>query len=285
MKNINLSSRTNKDWSGEFMLEDHYDVLLNENTTVFDEKGQLLAVLLKGGIKGPDFERFLSVMKTQTWSTNNRGTAAGSGTTRRIKLDGTVSKTTIGAIVESGIFGFFERNPRFPYCRACAFNLKHPELFKHTLPKLQKVSELFRQYVPDRFTYQDEYVKRTNPDFVIPGTVYTTVTVNRNFRTAAHQDAGDLEFGFSAMSVATEGRFAGGNLVFPDFRIAVKLEHGDLIFFQPHEFHGNTPIIPLSKNYARWSFVHYYRTKMEHCLSNAEELKRAQTREVGSSLF
>lgn len=283
MKNIVLSNRLNKDWSAQWMREDNYDTLVKENSRIYFND-QLLAVVLKKAFTAEEFNKFISVMKTENWNTNNRGIAAGSGYIKKVKQDGSVSKTNRGASVNSGMFGFYERTPRFPYCRACAWNMYNPEKYSAVLPTLQGVSELFKYNVYDKWLYQKEFVSRTNPDFVIDQTVFTTITVNKNFRTAAHKDAGDLENGFSAMTVGSEGLWAGANLVFPDFRVAVELGHGDLILFQPHEFHGNTPLLPMSKNAARWSFVHYYRTNIQHCLSMEEELKRVKARKAGDHL-
>lgn len=284
MKRIELKSRTNLDWAGKWMHEDCYDSLVNETCEIFQPDGSRLAVLLKGALLNDEFKKLHDILKKHRWTTNNRGTAAGTGYIKKVKEDGTVSKTWRSTEVESGIIGFYERTPRFPYCRSCAFNLNHPEDWKGMLPTFQLTSDLFGHYVSDRYKIQRDIVDRTNKDFVIPGTIFTTITVNRNFQTACHKDAGDLENGFTCMSVATEGKFAGGNLVFPDFKIAVKLEHGDLIFFQPHEFHGNTPIRPMTKQYARWSMVHYYRTKIQHCRTHKEELNRVKHRKQGESL-
>jgi hypothetical protein len=39
------------------------------------------------------------------------------------------------------------------------------------------------------------------------------------------------------------GKFTGGNLVLPRWRIAFALRPGDLLLFNPQELHGNLPII------------------------------------------
>lgn len=285
MRIINLSQRTSKDWSGQFVDDTYYDELLNEDCTVYKPDGSILMVLRKNILSKPILAEAWSVLKGYNPSTNNRGVAAGSGYARKVKQDGTLSKTNRATdTVASGIIGYFERSVRFPYCRACAWNLSHPEEWGKLLPLVQEVSQLFEQNVPGRYLQQAEIIRRTSTDFVIPGSVYTTLTVNKTFRTACHRDAGDLPEGISGMVVIREGKYSGARLVFPDFRKAVHLDTGDLIFFDPHEFHGNTKIVELTPNAVRCSIVFYYREKIQHCKSAIEELERAKTRVKGDAL-
>lgn len=228
-----------------------------------------------------------SVLEKYSATTDNRGTASGMKAVPRTRKDGTKGKRTEvpdGWEVKSGVMGFFERIPAMPWCRACSFNRDHPDRFGKILPMLQFVSEKFKEHCPEKYAAQKAFVDRTHPDFLIPGTVYTTITVNKNFRTACHLDAGDLPQGISGMLVIRQGKWNGANLVLPDFRRAVKLDTGDLIFFDPHEFHGNTQLTALTENYQRCSIVLYYREKIQHCLSAEEELARVQRRKIGESL-
>ena len=56
---------------------------------------------------------------------------------------------------------------------------------------------VFRRELPDRYAVQMRAVRATPPEFVIRGTAFTTVTVNRNYRSAVHKDKGDLPDGFA----------------------------------------------------------------------------------------
>lgn len=287
MKYINLSDRTNINWSGKFVDESYYDVLINEDVTIYKPNGDMLAVFLKNKIDNVSINNILPFLAGLKLKTNNRGVAAGTGYTNKILKNGLKSKTnrtTKMGEVDSGVIGFVERSPRFPYCRPTAFNLKFPDKFKKIMPFLNQINGLFMIYGGERAVNQYILTKKTSPDFIIPGTNFTTVTINRNFRTACHMDAGDLPQGLSCMAVLSSGKYTGGVLVLPDFKIGINLTHGDLIIFDPHEYHGNTMIVPLTKNAARYSFVCYYREKIQFCLSNEEELIRAQNRKVGEKL-
>jgi hypothetical protein len=51
------------------------------------------------------------------------------------------------------------------------------------------------------------------------------------------------------------------NYVFQNIDIAINIEEGDLLLFNPHEAHCNNPII----GEGRMSFVLYLRDKMDKC--------------------
>ncbi len=61
----------------------------------------------------------------------------------------------------------------------------------------------------------------------------------------------------SAMRV---GSFDGHFLVFPEYRVAVDIGPRDLLLFDPHEMHGNTPMTCASEGAERVSVVYYYRS-------------------------
>jgi hypothetical protein len=103
-----------------------------------------------------------------------------------------------------------------------------------------------------------------DPKFLVSDTVFTTITVNKNFRTAAHRDAGDYTEGFSNLSVLTDGskEYAGAYLVVPEYRAAINIRPGDLLLINNHEcIHGNTPLIG-DADMERISIVCYFREDM-----------------------
>ncbi len=91
-----------------------------------------------------------------------------------------------------------------------------------------------------------------------------------------HVDAGDLVEGFSMISAIRTGHYEGCLLVFPAFRCAVDLRTSDVVLFDSHEFHANTPMTKQSPDAERCSVVFYYRTRMVECLSAHEEHERAK---------
>lgn len=177
------------------------------------------------------------------------------------------SDTTYANPVDSGIAGWFDRYPRIPYGRATSYTLHNYEKFKLSYPFLQHLSSAFSSFLPVRYSAQLDCIQKLDPNFYVPGTVFTTITVNKNFRTAAHRDAGDLNTGFSNLTVvAKDGDYEGGYLIVPELKAAFNIRPGDLLLINNHEYiHGNTPIIPKKgdvSNFERISLVCYFREKM-----------------------
>lgn len=174
-----------------------------------------------------------------------------------------ISTTNYAKPVMSGVAGWYDRYPRIPYGRATAYTEQNPELFELAYPFLQSLNKGFKDLLPWRWKNQRSAADKLDPNFLVPGTVFTTITVNKTFRTAAHYDAGDLNTGLSNLLVLGNGEYTGGYLVFPEYRIAVNVRPGDLLLVNNHEvLHGNTPIVLNHKDAERISIVCYFREKM-----------------------
>jgi hypothetical protein len=195
-----------------------------------------------------------------------------------VKRDGTVSNTSYAKRVASFVMGYTDRSARFPYCRQTVYTHDYPERLVALLPCVQQLTALMQAHVPLRHAAQAAAMARVHPDFVIPGTVFTTLTINRNFQTALHRDAGDLAAGFGVMACWRRGTYTGGYYCMPQFRIAVDLHAGDVLLSDVHEWHANTPLVGDPTHYERLTMVCYMREKMVHCGSQAAELAQAQAR-------
>jgi hypothetical protein len=176
----------------------------------------------------------------------------------------------------SGVAGWYDRYPRIPYGRATSYTEKNFEKFKGCYPFMQSLNKGFKDLLPWRWANQKEAADNLDPRFLVPETVFTTITVNKSFRTACHRDAGDLNKGLSNLLVLGDGEYTGGYLVFPQIRVAVNVRPGDLLLVNNHEvIHGNTPIILNHENAERISIVCYFREKMLELKSwEYEQLRR-----------
>ena len=174
-----------------------------------------------------------------------------------------MSLTTYGTAVNSGIAGWFDRYPRIPYGRATSYTANSFEKFKMSYPFLQSLARGFKELLPWRYNNQMEAANKVDPAFLIPETPFTTITVNKTFRTAAHYDAGDLNTGLSnLLTLSNDGNYTGGYLIAPEYRVAVNVRPGDLLLINNHEvMHGNTPI-ECAEGSERVSLVVYFREKM-----------------------
>jgi hypothetical protein len=186
-------------------------------------------------------------------------------------LEKCVSKTSYANGVQSNVVGFMDRYPRFPYGRPCAYNDRNPEKFEGCYDFLRRLDRYFGEFLPERYSKQKKHASNIDKKFIIgEDTVFTTMTVNKNFRTASHRDAGDLHEGFSNLSVlAKEKTWEGGYLVLPEYRIAIDIRPGDLLLINNHDgIHGNTEIIPEKgksvEDMERISIVCYFRETMKN---------------------
>ena len=175
-------------------------------------------------------------------------------------IDNYISDTNYAQSVMSGIAGYFDRYPRIPYGRETSYTEKNPEAFAESYPFLNKLNDQFRELLPVRWGNQRREADKLDPRFLIDGTVFTTLTVNHNWRTACHRDAGDLNEGFSNICALGNG-WQGGEFMLPEYRIAVKLQPGDMLLVNNHGgIHGNDALIGDDND--RMTIVAYFREKM-----------------------
>ena len=148
---------------------------------------------------------------------------------------------------------------------------------------MRKLSNKFKELLPQRYAIQESCANKIDQKFRVAGndTPFTTITVNKNFRTSAHRDAGDLNEGFSNLTVvAKDKNWEGGYLVLPEFRVAVNIRPGDLLLINNHGgIHGNTELKPPAgmkiEDMERISLVCYFREKMMELGSwDYEKLRR-----------
>jgi hypothetical protein len=194
-------------------------------------------------------------------------------------LDNLISDTSYANPVDSGIAGWFGRYPRIPYGRATAYTNHNRQQFELSYPFLRQLAKGFQELLPVRYNEQINCADKLDPGFRVPGTPFTTITVNKNFRTAAHRDAGDLARGFSNLTVVSKTKnYTGGYLVLPEIRAAVNLRPGDLLLVANHDYiHGNTPIVsPEVGELERISLVCYFREDMLELGSVEYENERFQ---------
>jgi hypothetical protein len=182
----------------------------------------------------------------------------------------------------SGLIGFLDPTPTEPFCRPSAFTRDYPELWDSMLPLFGALDDVFRDTLEAHHARQMAFVKQTCLDFRIPGTSFSTGTVNQAkagqpCRFKAHRDGNNLASGFGVMAVWRRGSFPGAELIFPQWRTAVDLGCGDVILFDGNELHGNAPF-ELEGDRERISLVLYYRKGILWCGTPAEELEKARRR-------
>lgn len=270
-----------------YINESYFDQLIQESCDVYDTAGKLLAKFRKGVLPQETLKLGVESFRGSIGQSHNRGNSAG-GYYFEDKKDGTKSKARMSASVESGIVGALEGGGLNPFCRLTAFTATYFEQFKQGIPFVEAIDRLYAELAPEHYKIQKEYAKATNPNYIIGNTAFSTVTVNKNFRTAVHQDKGDLPQGFGNLIAYREGEWTGGYFCLPQYRVAFDLRNTDVLFVDVHKHHANTPFYYNGVELKEWpddqlriSFVIYYREEIIKCPSPTEELKRMKNQTFG----
>ena len=252
---------------GRILTESDYNVRLTGATKVLGPGGQPLVIYLPGVLSGTLNEEHYPVLHGIKDKTDNRGLASGS---KRVKVNLQHKANNI----RSALLGSFEPSggARFPYCRTTAWTGKHTEEFSSLYPLFRYIGRQMERYVPKRYAVQWARAEATDSAWRVPGTPFTTMTVNNTYPTGVHVDKGDLDAGFSCLAVWRRGQYSGGHLTLPEWRIAVDMQDGDLLLMDAHQWHGNTALELESEDAERISLVLYYRTDMLACGTAEEEL-------------
>jgi Oxygenase domain of the 2OGFeDO superfamily len=281
-----VADQAMQDLAGKVLGPADYDVLLTGRTFVRMPDGRPLACYLPGALaEATAAEGVYEVLHSlRSYTSENRGLASG---TRRLHRGSgeALSARTDSMPIASAIVGAVDPIGQQRYCRLTAWTGRNLPAWETLHPLLRAVAAQLAEHVPDRYAAQAGEAGRTDPAWVVPGTPFSTVTVNNTYPTGVHTDKGDLDAGFSTITCLRRGEYSGGILVFPQYRVAADLHDGDLILMDAHQWHGNTvltcacgtrPNGPCEACGAeRISLVAYFRTKVAQCGSPDEEHARA----------
>lgn len=283
MREIRISEppKPDADYSYIELNSSHYDELLSENVTVLDHEGKIAFVLLKKVLSTDAVASYWDAIKDWWPMTSQRGLAQGYKQEYRYKDGKKTNYKKKRSYACSGVMGYYDPFPTMPACRPCAWNAENPKLWRQTFKLSQEVAKIHKEFDPSSFATYEEIANRTHPDFKVPETPYTTMTVNKNFRTFPHKDGFNLH-ATCPMTVIRKGKYGGGFLVFPDYRLAVHIDTFDLILFMNSTlWHGNTAITGMTEDSVRSSTIWYYRKNMVECGSMADELNKLRNAGLG----
>ena len=201
-----------------------------------------------------------------------------------------LSKMRVNNVVASGVIGYYEKTPFLGQpCRMTGYTRSGLKQFIHGPPFLEAIDNQFKTLVPAAHKKQLAEVSK-KPMYQIGDTAFSTLTVNSNFRTALHKDAGDYRDGFGNLSVIEWGKYHGGETLFPRFGVGFNIRTGDFVAMDVHEWHTNAPVTTTKEDtaynktlpdirtrdpttgvvgsqelYQRLSFVCYFREKIADC--------------------
>lgn len=288
-----LSDDFMKSKEGEYFGKEAYDTIVDCNCDVYyyeDNKKKTLLKFRKSVIPLNLCKIGIECLKEAAKKKHdNRGAAAGVLDTKKLpsyannmnqligqgkfraaayrSRTGKIVKNSLGNISQSNIIGYFDKRDRnfknSPPCRTTAFTSQQFDKWSKVIPLIENIDLQFKKLIPKNHDIQYKEAQKTK--FVIGDTAFSTVTINYNWRTALHKDAGDLKQGFGNLVVLEEGKYEGGSTGFPQFKVGVDCRHGDFLAMDVHEWHCNTKIKPISKDFTRLSLVAYLREKMVRC--------------------
>ena len=286
---------------------DIYGIAHPDDVAAGKPKRKLLAKFRKAVFDPEQVQVGWDAFRLLAIPSRNRGAAAGpidlkgvhwsrrkpvetTGWSTKYMQDGKPSKMRVNNVVASGVIGNYEKTPFLGQpCRMTGYTRRGLKQYLHGIPFIEAIDSEFKKLVPDAHKKQKAAVAKKSM-YQIADTAFSTLTVNMNFRTALHKDAGDYSDGFGNLTVIEWGKYLGGETMFPRFGVGFNLRTGDFIAMDVHEWHTNAPItetkedIAFNKSlpdirtrdpttgvigsqelYQRISFVCYFREKLGEC--------------------
>jgi hypothetical protein len=232
---------------GQFADPSHPRHTIDQDTVVIAPDGSIIAVFLKQVILPALYNRAYKRWKIVNELPDNRAAAVGSPSLLRFRKDGSrgkrkgVPKVVLKILKKQGarhgMLGYFDATPDKSF-RETRLTEKHPKMVRRNKTLIELVDKLYKQHLRKIYEIQRAQVQKA-PRFRLWHTVFSTIYIAKNFRTAYHTDSGNL-LGVMTALIAM-GNFTGGELVSPRWRIAFVLKPGDLLLFDPQHLHGNLP--------------------------------------------
>lgn len=240
--------------------KEHYNQIINEDCYL----------KLKGKIKGFYIKIDESIIKTLEKTVNNTKFVNSYRTKKAINT-------------RSSVFGFLPRNPmRQDYCRISESTKKEKNNFINLYNFSKKLSEHYNRFLQDKYNedlnlinnnIKEEWkFEKDNP--------FTTISINVNHAIKYHKDTANYKGSYSNVLIVSKG-IKGGELVLPEYEVALSQESGFLLVFDgQNEIHGVMPIHKETNNSFRASIVYYALENMKHCYPYKEEVKRIKIKDT-----
>ncbi|MGA8010942.1 MAG: hypothetical protein WB949_00760 [Candidatus Acidiferrales bacterium] len=227
---------------GQFAAPSHVDLTLDKDTRLIAPGGRIFAVLLRDVIPPELYKLAYELWKPVNGNVSNRITAVGTKSLPRSKNKKGKPSPRSGVNIDvlkllearQGIIGYLDRP-----CRRTTLTKRRPEMLNGSKRLTKLLDQLYARYLPTFYSIQRAEVEKVGPAWCLWATAFTTIYIAKNFRTAYHRDRGNLLGVMTALMPM--GKFTGGELVLPRWRIAIAFKPGDLLLFDPQEVHGNLP--------------------------------------------
>jgi len=309
---VKLADEDCEELKGKYLDDSYYDTLITENCDCFREDGSILFKFRKKLLNQNEADVAFLAFKNLAKATHSRGASAGpidpnsvfwkkrpiikmnkpgGWSATYVNLQGkSDGKMKVQNEVASNIVGYWSESKQMKMnlpCRMSHYSRQEFLKVEDGTPCIQAISNSYKRLHPEWYEKQMKQAM-IQPDMVVGDTPFSTITINRNFRTGVHKDAGD--YGFGNLSCLEYGHYHGGYFILPKYRIAIDKRHGDHLCVDVHEFHANTAlyeteedkllndklpdifkdnlevgVVGLNNRYARISLVCYLRGELKSC--------------------
>lgn len=247
---------------------------------VDEDTGEIVLIYLKKAIPEELVDLAKSCLRKAAYKFRNnaRGSASGHIDVTRVKYtpgtmskfsmkpmkkDGTLSTTQVSNPVNSIAVGWMDRivnkDKETDTYKMTSWTQQNLERFEKSFPCFDYVSNLYKLAAPELWQKQRDVIGDTPTK--IGESVFSSITVNWRYQSATHLDKGDYKGGLGCLFIhnSLEPGQNGGEMLFPEYETAVRLETGDIMLFNPHKWHSTALIAP---NNDRITFVCYLREKL-----------------------
>lgn len=262
--------------------------LYEENVDLYDkETNELIVSFIKEAIDEHYKNNVLENLSPSCVVNTNRGYAAGEVSPNKmqkyfpkrkykkvsklkichIKDNGQVSNYRQSMPVECGLIGYFNKKSELgDWVAKTGYSDKHSDRVDACAGFIRSVGSMFSKFSSDM----------NDTAFTLYGTPFSTITVNKNFQTAIHKDQGNHGT-YSAMVVVKEGFVEGGYLLFPEYKVGIKMDDLDMVIMNSTALHCNSPI---SGEGSRYSFIFYYRQIIHDIVSKIKKIETSKTIQI-----
>lgn len=191
-----------------------------------------------------------------------------------LKYDHTVRVKKL--ITQSRTIGYQPRSTiRRDFCTSAKLATEAPELHGLLCAYAGRAVAEYQERNPELLAKHLGVVnQRVLPEYVIPGTPFTSGIVNKNNPLFYHFDGGNDHDVWSAM-FCFRSKTTGGMLAVPEFNLKFAIADRSLLMFDGQKLlHGVTPIIGEGRGAYRFTVVYYSRREMWNCLPLDAEVAR-----------
>ena len=207
----------------EFADRSHADRIFDRDTEVRVPDGETIAVLLCDVIPQKLHKRAYKLFKRVKDRPRNRPTAMGSKSLpESIRSDGHpslrsgVNKRVLDASrARHGLLGWDRPD------HETKLTVRHREMLLKNEELIKLVDRLYCASLPTAYTKQRRMLNKV-PSHRVCGLNFSTVYIAKTFRTAYHTDTGNLPGVMTCLMPM--GKYTGGELIFPRWRIAFHIQ-------------------------------------------------------------